>query len=88
MKSIENSNTSEAKKDRMTLLDYFQSLPETNIVAPRRKMLERIAKKCNVPLTTARSWFVYGIKPRENREHVIAVLAEETGIAPEDMWND
>ena len=88
MKSIEKTNTSEAKKDRMTLLDYFKSLPETNIVAPRRKMLNRIAKRCNVPVTTARSWFVYGIRPTKNREHVLAVLQEETGIAPEDMWDE
>lgn len=88
MKSIDKTNTPEINKGRMTLRDYFLSLPETNIVSPRRKLIDRIAKQCNVPMTTARSWFVYGVKPRENREHVIAVLADETGIAPEDMWAD
>lgn len=88
MKSILNSNTSVDKKDGMTLKDYFLSLPETNIVAPRRKLLDRIAERCNVPVTTVRSWFVYGIRPTKNRDHVISVLSDETGIAPEDMWED
>ena len=88
MKSTEKTNASTVKKGKMTLRDYFLSLPETNIVAPRRKLINSIAKQCNVPMTTVRSWFVYGIKPRENRDHVIAVLAKETGISPEDMWDD
>lgn len=88
MKSIDKTNALAVKKERVTLKDYFQSLPETSIVAPRRKLLERIAERCNVPMTTARSWFVYGIRPRESREYVLAVLQEETGIAPEDMWED
>jgi hypothetical protein len=88
MKSIEKTNTLEDQKGKMTLRDYFLSLPETNIVAPRRKLMESIARQCNVPLTTVRSWFVYGIKPRDNKEQVIEVLAKETGISPEDMWDD
>lgn len=88
MKSIEKTKGPEAKKNKMTLRDYFRSLPETNIVAPRKRLIERIAKRCNAPETTVRSWFIYGIQPRDNREHVISVLADETGVAPEDMWND
>lgn len=88
MKSIEKANSSTVKKGRMTLRDYFLSLPETNIVAPRRNLIESIAKQCNVPMTTVRSWFVYGIKPRDNKEQIISVLTKETGISPEDMWED
>lgn len=84
MKSIDKTNTSTNKKKRMTLKDYFNNIPATEIVAPRKKLIEKIAERCHVPLTTARSWFVYGITPRKKEN--IDILAEETGIAPEDMW--
>lgn len=88
MESIEKSNTSENKKVKMTLRDYFRNLPEANTIAPRKNLIQRISDRCNVPISTARSWLLYGNKPRDNREQVIAVLSEETGIAPEDMWAD
>lgn len=88
MKSIENVNTSLDKKEKMTLRDYYKGLPEANKIAPRKLLVKRIAERCDVPESTARSWLSFGVKPRENKEQIIAILAEETGIAPEDMWND
>lgn len=88
MKSIGNVNTSLDKKEKITLRDYYKSLPEANEIAPRKLLIKRIAERCNVPESTARSWVLFGVKPRDNKEQIIAILAEETGIDPEDMWRD
>lgn len=82
------ANTSIDKNPKMTLRNYYRSLPDATTNAPRKELVERIAERCNVPVSTARSWMMYGNQPRDNREHVIAVLHEETGITPEDMWED
>ncbi len=87
MKSIEKVNTSLGKKEKITLRDYYKALPEANDIAPRKLLVKRIAERCDVPESTARSWFAFGVKPRDNKEQIIAILAEETGIAPEDMWD-
>lgn len=88
MKSIGNVNTSLDKKEKITLRDYYKSLPEANEIAPRKLLIKRIAERCNVPESTARSWVLFGVKPRDNKEQIIAILAEETGIDPDDMWRD
>lgn len=72
----------------MTLRDYYRSLPDANTIAPRKELIERVAERCEVPVSTARSWLLYGNRPRENREFIISVLEQETGISPEDMWDD
>lgn len=82
MESIRNSNTFGSEVIKMTLKDYFNAIPEAS--APRTDFLKHISEICNVPFTTARSWFVYGIKPRDPK--TIDILSKETGIDPEDMW--
>lgn len=82
MKSICNSNTFGDTKSRMTLKDYFDSIPEAS--SPRQEFLKKMMEKTGCPYSTVRSWFVYGIKPREER--IIGILQNETGISPEDMW--
>ena len=84
MKSIGKSNTFEDTKSKMTLKDYFDAIPEAS--APRQEFLKKIMEKTGCPYSTVRSWFVYGFKPREER--IIGILQEETGIVPENMWED
>lgn len=84
MKSIGNSNPLGNTESKMTLKDYFDSIPEAS--APRQDFLKKMMEKTGCPYSTVRSWFVYGIKPREER--IIGILQEETGIAPEEMWQD
>ena len=67
MKSIENSNTSEFQKKKMTLRDYYKSLPDANSIAPRKALVKRVAERCGVPYSTARSWLLYNIKPRSSK---------------------
>lgn len=88
MKSTEKSNSITEDKKKITLRDYYKNLPEANEIAPRKLLVKRIAERCSVPESTARSWFSFGVKPRENKDAIIAILSEETGIAPEDMWDD
>ena len=84
MKSTENSNTLPQTKPKITLQDYYNSLPEATQIAPRKELILRISKRCNVPFSTARSWLAYKIKPRY--EEYIRIISEEKGIAIEDLY--
>lgn len=86
MESIRNSNTSEGESKKMTLKDYYQSLPVLKRIAPRQDLVNRIMEKCGVTESTVRNWLQYGMKPQ--KKEYIEVLQEETGIAPEDMWEN
>lgn len=89
MKSIEKTNISVPERRRMTLRDYYRQLPLASRIAPRKELVQRVADRCGVPVSTARAWLRYGNQPRrEVRDFVVKVLQEETGIAPEDMWED
>lgn len=84
MKSLLISNSFDPKQENMTLRDYYFSLPERQHLAPRKDLLTAIANECGVSYTTVRSWFCYGIKPRN--EEYIEIISRHTGIKPEDMW--
>lgn len=86
MKSIENPNTFVASGDKITLKDYYNSLPVADQIAPRKNLLMKVAQRCGVSYTTARSWFAYQIKPRN--EKFLEIISEITGIAVEDMYAD
>ena len=85
MKSIEKANTKSGERKKMTLRDYFNSLPDAAQIAPRKNLIVRISERCGVPYSTARSWLAYEVRPR-NEEH-LRVISEETGIAIEDFYN-
>ncbi|MBD5223620.1 MAG: hypothetical protein HDS71_06180 [Bacteroidales bacterium] len=85
MKSIEKANTKQEERKKMTLRDYFNSLPDAAQIAPRKNLITRISERCGVPYSTARSWLAYEVKPR-NEEH-LRVISEETGIAVEDFYD-
>ena len=73
-----------AKSAKMTLKDYYKSLPERT--SPKLEFLENIAKGCGVTVTSARNWCLYGMKPKSYKS--IKVLEELTGIQEEDLWTD
>lgn len=79
MKRIEKNNSTEEKKSKMTLRSYYRSLPEAKEIAPRKLFVKRVAERCQVPESTARSWIYCGVKPVRNKEQIIAILEEETG---------
>lgn len=84
MKSIVKSNTFCGEKRKITLRSYYTELPEAQ--NPRKDLIDEVCKRCNVPYTTARSWFLYNIRP--SKPENIVKLSEITGISPEDMWED
>lgn len=86
MESIEKSKTFGNSGKKMTLRDYYDGLPDAYVVSPKKNLLRKISEKCGVPMATARAWMKYGIQPRDKSK--IALLAEATGIAPEDMWRE
>lgn len=73
------------KKGNITLRDYYHSLPENQIISPRRDILERVAKKCGVSLVTVRNWFLYGYAPRDKKH--LKIISKETGLSIEALYN-
>ena len=47
------ANKSEEKKQKMTLLDYYENLPKSSY--PKKDFIQRIMSECNVSCTTARN---------------------------------
>ncbi len=84
MNSIEKTNTSARDKSKMTLRDYFNSLPRRDTVAPRKELINDVATKCNVSASAARSWLAYGICPKRYKHLVI--LSELTGIPIDNLF--
>ena len=48
------ANKSEEKKQKMTLLDYYENLPKSSY--PKKDFIQRIMAECDVSFTTARNW--------------------------------
>lgn len=86
MNSIEKTNTSLSDKSKMTLRDYYNSLPTRDAILPRKELVDEVAKRCDVPVSTARSWLAYGICPRRYK-HLVA-LSELTGIPVDNLFED
>lgn len=72
------------KCQKMTLKDYYESLPQCIRSAPRRDFLNRIAKRCDVTISTVYNWINYGMRPMK-KSHA-EILSEETGIPASDLW--
>lgn len=86
MKSILKANRQGPFGVKITLKDYYEAMPKREHLAPRKEFLEKVAKECQVSFSTARNWFVYGMKP--NKQEHVDKLQEITGILPEDMWEN
>ena len=84
MRKDDFTNESVNKERKMTLRDYFLSLPSAKQIAPRNNLIREVAERCGVSLSAARAWLAYGCKPRK-REYIIA-LSEITGISEEDLF--
>ena len=84
MKSIDYSNILPKPEGKITLRDYFNSLPDAAKIAPRQNLILQVSERCEVPYSTARSWLAYGTLPR-NKKH-LEILSEITGIAVEDLF--
>ena len=76
------SNTSGENVAKMTLQDYYSSLPEAT--CPKTEFLNKAAEKCGVSLSTVRNWIKFGMKP-SNPNHM-EVMAELTGIDASELW--
>lgn len=86
MKKTDFTNASVRKERKMTLRDYFFSLPSAMEIAPRSNLIREVANKCGVSVGAARSWLAYGVKPR--KKEYIDALTEITGINREDLFEN
>ncbi|MBD5585342.1 MAG: hypothetical protein HDQ88_09690 [Clostridia bacterium] len=84
MKSIDLSNIIPEPEGKITLRDYFNRLPDSKQIAPRKNLIIEVSTKCGVPFSTARSWLAYEIKPRDERH--LKILSEITGIPVDNLF--
>lgn len=84
MKKDDLTNTFSKKVQKMTLKDYYSSLPEAS--CPKTDFLNDVAERCGVSLSTVRNWIRYGMKP-SNPNH-IDILVDITGIKAEELWTE
>lgn len=73
------------KEGKMTLTDYYQSIPDRR-ATPRSRFLKEICRKCEVEMSTARNWVSGRNLPQ--KESYYKILSEMTGIAPEDLFSE
>ena len=85
MKMTNKSNICKSEKEKMTLRDYYNNLPEAKVIAPKSDLIEKIAKKCDVSYSTARNW-CGGFRPR--KQAWIDAIAEEVGIPAEELFEN
>lgn len=76
------ANKSEEKKQKMTLLDYYENLPKSSY--PKKDFIQRIMTECDVSFTTARNWTKGNTRPMVDWQ--IEKLSEITGIPKEQLW--
>lgn len=84
MKRIENANTFEDKASKMTLRDYFDSMPKSKWMAPRRDFISEVSRRCEVNATTVTNWISGRSYPQKSSYYNI--LSEITGIEPQDLF--
>lgn len=82
MKNDSSPNINGEKKVKMTLKDYYSSLPKRK--SPRKEFVQEVSARCGVSEQTVRNWCIYGMLPQDFRH--VKVLSEITGIKEEDLW--
>lgn len=84
MKNFESSKTFGEKVEKMTLKDYYHSLP--NQTCPKTEFVNNVAQACNVSTNSVRNWIAYGIKPSSHES--VRILSEMTGIPENELWKE
>lgn len=84
MEKVRLPNSLEEKSSKMTLKDYYLSLPDASY--PKTEFINKIALETGVTASTVRNWIKYGMKPN-SKEHV-AILSRETGIPEDELWEE
>lgn len=82
MKNDTLPNVNAEKRDKLTLKDYYSSLPKRK--SPRKDFVQEVSERCGVSEQTVRNWCIYGMKPQDFRH--VKVLSEITGIREDDLW--
>lgn len=78
------ANRNEEKNQKITLKGYYDDLPDAS--CPKTEFVNRLANLCHTSATTVRNWIRGVAKPK--KEWRIDIIARETGISKECLWND
>lgn len=77
---MEKPNTFEAQDGKMTLMDYYQSIPKY----PKQDFIKEICKRCDVNENTVRNWLAGRNLPQ--KASYLRTLSEMTGIPEENLF--
>lgn len=64
------------------LREYYNGLED--YITPKKDLIDKIAKACNVSIPTVRNW-IYGKHTPSNSAH-IKVVSEITGVSEKDLF--
>lgn len=70
---------------KLTLADYYDTLPTATTMSPKSDFVKQVAKECNVSINTVRNWILNDMKP-SNPAH-IEVLSRITKINETELWD-
>ena len=83
MKAVVKSNILPDNGIKMTLKDYYESLPKTT--SPKTEFLKRVVDECGVSFGTAINWAKRGMHPAD--ETHLPTLSKLTGIPEEELFD-
>lgn len=64
---------------------YYDSLPERNVIAPKANFVRDIAELCKVNPATVRMWLYGQQKPDALKQ---AIIADKIGVPASELFND
>lgn len=82
MKEFEEQTEARSNRGKMTLRDYYESLPSSE--HPKTDFVNEVVRRTGVSSATVRNWIFYGMRPLK-KEHV-KVLSDVTGIPQDALW--
>jgi len=84
MNNLDISKKNQQNLTKMTLKDYYLSIPDATY--PKTAFINEVASLCKVSVQTVRNWVIYGMRP-QNKKHE-EILSKLTGIPAENLWTE
>ncbi len=70
--------------DKSRFREFYDNLPERNVIAPKANFVRDIAELCKVSQQTVRMW-LYGFQKPDTLKQ--SLIAEYTGIPEAELFN-
>lgn len=71
---------------KITLTGYYENLPGRQFIAPKKELIEELARECLKPACVIHSYVKGHSRPKGlTAAKIKEILAKKTGMAPEDI---